>query len=132
MIIRKKGKNTEEARAKALAKEREKRRKTMIRTKYGQTPLKHAKKGIKSCAYSSISSFLLLLLLSSSFVTNGEVSLAMGIIGIIAMALAIGGFAAGIRGFKERDKNYITCKVGVGWSGLLVFGMCAIFIRGLF
>ena len=44
MIIRRKAKNTEEARAKALAKEREKRRKTMIRTKFGQTPLKHAKK----------------------------------------------------------------------------------------
>lgn len=132
MIIRRKAKNTEEARAKAFAKEREKRRKTMIRTKFGQTPLKHAKKGVKSCMFSSVSSFLLLLLLSSSFVTDGDVSLLMGVIGIISMGLALGGLVAGIRGFKERDKNYVTCKIGIAWNGFLTFGMCAIFIRGLF
>lgn len=132
MIIKRKGRNAEEARARALAKEREKRRKNLIRTKYGQAPLKHSKKGIRSCMYSGAASFLLLLLLSSSFVTNGEVSLGMGAIGLVAMVLAFGSLVTGIKGFKERDKNYITCKIGTGWSGLLLLGMCAIFIRGLF
>ena len=33
---------------------------------------------------------------------------------------------------KERDKNYITCKVGIGISAALILGMCGIFVRGLF
>ncbi len=132
MIIKRKERNTEEARAKALAKEREKRRKTLIRTKYGQAPLKHSKKGIESCIFASAASFLIFLLLSSSFVTNGEVSLAMGMIGLVAMGLTIGSLIGGIKGFKERDKNYTTCKIGTVWSAFLLLGMCAIFVRGLF
>ena len=48
MFIRKKV-VTEEDRAKAVAKAREKQRKKMIKTKYGQTPLRHARKGVYSC-----------------------------------------------------------------------------------
>lgn len=132
MLIKRRERNTEEARAKALAKEREKRRKTMLRTKYGQTPLRHAKKGILSCVLSGAASFLLFLLFSSSFVLDGQIGLAMGAVGIAVLFLAIDGLLVGLKGFKERNKNYVTCKIGVVWNGLLTFGMCVIFIRGLF
>ncbi len=132
MIIRRRERNTEEARARALAKEREKRRKTMLRTKYGQTPLRHAKKGILSCALSGAASFLLFLLLSSAYILNGEISLAMGAVGIVVIFLVIDGLLMGIKGFKERNKNYVTCKVGVAWNGVLLVCMFAVFIRGLF
>ena len=49
MIIKRRRRTTEEDRAKELAKAREKRRKKMIRTKYGQAPKRHARQGIKSC-----------------------------------------------------------------------------------
>lgn len=130
MLIRRK--NTEEAREKALAKEREKRRKKMIRTKYGQAPLRHAKKGIKSCLFAGVAVFLLVLMLASSFVSRGNVSILFGFAGIATLIFAIAGLVTGIRGFKERDKNYITCKVGTGVNGLLLICMCGIFIRGLF
>ncbi len=126
------GRSADDARAKALAKEREKRRKTLIRTKYGQAPLKHSKKGIQSCIFAGAASFLLLLLLSSSFVTNGEVSLAMGFIGLVALGFSAGSFICGLRSFKERDKNYITSRIGTVWSAVLLIGMLTIFIRGLF
>ena len=38
----------------------------------------------------------------------------------------------GVRGFRERDKNYITCKVGIGANAAFLLGLTAIFIRGLF
>ena len=57
MVIRKRIDNAEEAKARKRAKEREKRRKKMIRTKYGQTQRRHAKKGIKSCIYAFFSIF---------------------------------------------------------------------------
>ena len=74
MIIKRKPK-TEEDRAKALIKEREKRRKKMIRTKYGQAPLKHAKKGVYSCIYAVVVFLLLLLMMIHSYISKGEVGL---------------------------------------------------------
>ena len=54
---------TEEDRAKAIAKTREKQRKKMIKTKYGQAPLRHSKKGIYSCFYGVVVFILLVLML---------------------------------------------------------------------
>ena len=57
---------TEEDRAKAIAKAREKQRKKMIKTKYGQAPLRHSKKGVYSCFYSAVV-FILLVLMPVSY-----------------------------------------------------------------
>ena len=62
MIIKRRRRTTEEDRAKELAKAREKRRKKMIRTKYGQAPKRHARQGIKSCMYFVLAAFVLLLI----------------------------------------------------------------------
>lgn len=132
MIIKRKTKNTEEAKAKALAREREMRRKKMIRTKYGQAPLRHARKGVKSCLFAGAALFLLVLMLATSFASKGAVGVLLGFAGIVTVILVVAGLVTGIRGFKERDKNYITCKVGTGVNLLMLLCMCAIFIRGLF
>lgn len=132
MIIKRRRRTTEEDRAKELAKAREKRRKKMIRTKYGQAPKRHARQGIKSCMYFVLAAFVLLLMVSVSFAAKGKVSILVGFAGLFVLVMAGRGLASGIRGFKERDKNYITCKVGTICCGLLILGMCAIFIRGLF
>ena len=131
MVIKRKEKNTQEAKAKAIAKEREKRRKKMIRTKFGQAPLRHARKGIKSCFYAAFSVFFFFLLIASSFMDNGDVGILMGIAGFIVAGLAWGGFRMALQGLKERDKNYITCKIGIGINGAVLLFMFATFIRGL-
>ena len=132
MIIKRRRRTTKEDRAKELAKAREKRRKKMIRTKYGQAPKRHARQGIKSCMYFVLAAFVLLLMVSVSFAAKGKVGILVGFAGLFVLVMAGRGLASGIRGFKERDKNYITCKVGTICCGLLILGMCAIFIRGLF
>ena len=131
MIIRRKRNNTEEAKAKKKAKEREKRRKKMIRTKYGQAPRRHAKKGIKACIYAFFSMFFLFLMIAASFVENGQVGVLMGIAGFLILALAVAGTYNSVHGFKERDKNYITCKIGLGCNAAVLLCMFAIFVRGL-
>ena len=112
--------------------ERDKRRKKMLRTKYGQKPLKHAKKGVQSCLLGITVLFLLLLMLISSYMTKGDVSIVIGIVALGVLLVAVKGLKLGIKGFREREKNYITCKVGVAFNGLVLLGMAAIFIRGLF
>lgn len=130
MILRKKIK-TEEDRAKEAAKARAKQRKKMLRTKYGQTPLRHARKGVYSCIYGGVVLILVLLLLIISFLSKGEVGVIFGLIGLGTLVLSGMGLYLGIKGLRERNKNYITCKVGIGMNGVFLLGMAAIFIRGL-
>ena len=129
--IKRKEKNSEEARAIALKKEREKQRKKMIRTKYGQAPLRHAKKGIKSCIHGAFAVFFMFLVIASSYLNNGDIGVSIGLVGLFVFVLSILGTVTGIQGFKERDKNYTTCKVGVAVNGFILLCMCIIFIRGL-
>lgn len=131
MIIKRKVETREEARIRALKKEREKRRKKILRTKYGQKPLKHAKKGIQSCMYAALVSFLLIFMIVLSFRVKGEASIWMGFGGLATLFLAGIGLYTGIRGFRERDKNYITCKIGAAVNGVVLAGLAVIFIRGL-
>ena len=120
---------TEEDRAKALAKAREKQRKRI--TKYGQAKPRHAKKGIYSCCYAFVVLLLLYLMVSVSFRGKGEVSILFGFVGLGTIALAAIGIWLGVRGMKEREKNYITCKIGIGVNGIVFLGLAAIFVRGL-
>lgn len=130
MILRKRIR-TEEDRAKAAAKARAKQRKKMIRTKYGQTPLRHARKGIYSCIYGIVALVLLILMLIISFLAKGEVGVIFGLIGLGTMILSGIGLYLGIKGLKERNKKYTACKVGISVNAVFLFGMAAIFIRGL-
>lgn len=128
----KRQKKTEEDREKELAKAREKQRRKMIKTRYGQKQKKHARKGVQSCVLAVVAALMLAFMLIGSFRAKGDISIFVGIVGIVTLVAAWRGLVYAVRGFKERDKNYITCKVGAGCNGFLLLCMCAIFIRGLF
>lgn len=128
MLIKKKL-VTEEDRAKAMAKAREKQRKRI--TKYGQAKPRHAKKGIYSCCYAFVVFLLLLLMFDISYRKKGDIGMILGFAGLGTMALAGIGVWLGGRGMKEREKNYITCKVGIGINLTAFLGLMAIFIRGI-
>ncbi len=132
---RKKGtdkETTKEAQEKKRAAEREKRRKKMARTKYGQTRLSHARKGFTSCILAVVGAFFIVLMIGSSYTTKGEVGMFIGFLALATLVIVVIGLIEGIQGFQERDKNYVTCRVGIGVNIVLIIFMCAIFIRGLF
>lgn len=131
-MLRRRGRSAQETKEAALAKERERRRKKMLRTKYGQKPLKHAKKGVHSCVFAVSSVLLLLLMILLSFVKKGEVGSFCGIAGFVILWTSFTGVRSGIKGLNERDKNYITCKAGIVINGLILLGIVSIFVRGLF
>ena len=103
----------------------------MIRTKYGQKQKRHAKKGLPACIYAFFALFFLFLLIATSFVENGKIGVLMGIVGFLILALSAAGTKMAIQGFKERDKNYITCKIGLGCNAAVLLCMFGIFVRGL-
>lgn len=131
-MFTKKQKKTEEDRERELAKARAKRRKKLIKTKYGQRQKKHARKGIQSCLLAAVSIILVIMMIKNSFEAKGDISVLYGLFGFVVPVIAWRGLVYAIRGFNEREKNYITCKIGAGCNGALIFCMCAIFIRGLF
>lgn len=111
---------------------REKERRKRRIHKYGQMELKHSRRGCVSCMLAVLSAFLLISIFSVSYLRHGNVNILIGIAGLLALVLAVSGLRRGIEGFKERNKNYITCKVGTACNGILLLIYLAIFIRGLF
>ena len=112
-------------------KEKEREKKQRGNRKYGQGNLKNAKRGVFSCVLSAFIGFMFLMLLLVSYASKGEARSIIGLAGIGCLVLAAVGLMMGLRGFSERDKNYLTCKIGVGINGFLVLAFLIVFIRGL-
>lgn len=109
--------------------QRDKNRK---KRKYGQAKLKHAKRGIISCMISGVVFVLLVSMLAKAYVSGGGASPLIGGIGLITLVFSCCGLYFGIRGFREREKDYLTCKVGTACCGFFILGFIIIFCRGLF
>lgn len=111
--------------------EKKKERKKRGNRKYGQAKFKHSKKGISSCIIAALVTLILFALISVAFLLKGEAIALIGSFGLITVILAVAGFVTALRGFRERDKNYLTCKIGAGVNGVVLLALVAIFVRGL-
>lgn len=112
-------------------RERERERKKKKNRKYGQTKLVHSKKGILSCVQAGIAFVTLVSLIVTAYLWNGTSPVMIGSFGIAAVVLAMMGISSGIRGLREREKKYITCRIGIGCNIIMLLGFTAIFVRGL-
>ena len=112
--------------------DRERERRRRKNRKYGQAKLKHSKRGIMSCVIAGLVLIVLISMLAKAYVSRGGAAPIVGALGLISMILAGCGLYMGIRGFKEREKDYLTCKIGTACSGLIILGFILIFCRGLF
>ena len=122
----------EKEKEKNKAKNKAKERKNRGNRKYGQAKLKHSKKGIQSCVMAGSVFVLLAVMLVTAYISRGGLAPFIGAVGLMTMLLSVVGCATGIRGFKEREKDYRTCKVGIVCNVLFIIGFIAIFCRGLF
>lgn len=132
MLLRRLKEAAEESAKTRKKKKAEKEKMKRRSRKYGQAQLKHSRRGIKSVFLGCCCLFLLILTFSVSYMMKGDVGILIGVAGLLALALAVVGLKNGIQGFKEREKNYITCKAGVVMNGIFVLGLAGIFLRGLF
>ena len=117
--------------SKAYQRRKHRMERKMMRTRFGQSPRRHSRKGMKSCILAALSFLLLVFMIWISFCLKGNVNILVGFAGLFTMVMAGYGIYQGVTGLRERDKNYITCKVGIAVCSALFLGMCAIFIRGL-
>lgn len=111
--------------------DRNRDRKKRGNRKYGQAKYKHARKGILSCMVAALVALIMIVLIVAAFVLKGQAAAIIGSFGVFTVILSVIGLINGLRGFREREKNYITCKIGAGINGTVLFLLIAIFIRGL-
>ena len=85
-----------------------KQKRKMMRTRFGQSPRRHSRKGMKSCILAALSFLLLVFMIWISFYLKGNVNILIGFAGLFTMVMAGYGIYQGVTGLRERDKNYIT------------------------
>ena len=95
----------------AEQRQKEKERRKRGSRKYGRAKFKNSRKGILSC------------------ISGAGALLILG--GCILYAFLARGKAAGIQGFRERDRSYLTCKIGLPVNAAALILFLAIFIGGL-
>ncbi len=111
---------------------KDKRKQNINSRKYGQVKLRHAKRGVGSCLFAIGALCALAIFLSIAYTTYGEADKWIGSMGLITFISPIMGIVTGVNGFREREKNYVTCKIGIVLNGIIVMMYVLLFIRGLF
>ena len=66
-----------------------------------------------------------------AYLARGAAAGVVGGIAVVSMVLSIMGIRAAVKGFRERERNYLTCKIGLPGSTLVLLLFLAIFIGGL-
>ncbi len=115
----------------AEERQREKERKKRGTRKYGQAKYKHSHMGVVSCVFAGAALAALGGCILYSYMVRGAAPGIIGGIAVISFALSILGINAAVKGFRERERNYITCKIGLPVSGIVLLLFLAIFIGGL-
>ena len=118
--------------AKKEERDRSKERRKRGNRKYGQAKLKHAKKGIISCSFAGAVLLLMIILVATTYRADGTVPGYIGGIGSCTMLFSGIGIYMAYRGFKEREKDYLTCKIGMACNSLFLLIFVGIFCWGLF
>ena len=115
----------------AEERHRDKERKKRGARKYGQANFKHSRMGIVSCINSIGGLLILAGCIFYAFMARGNAHGIIGGLAVLSLVLSINGVRLAIRGFRERERNYLTCKIGLPAGFVLVILFLAIFIGGL-
>lgn len=110
---------------------RKKESKKLATRKYGQSYLKHSTMGKRSCWLAGISLGILVASIVIAFVMRGKTIGFVGGMGVLAVVLAGAGAKAAMKGFRERERNYLTCRIGMTVNILILLGLIGIFVGGL-
>lgn len=112
-------------------RQKQKERKKRGTKKYGQAKYKHSHMGIVSCSCAGAALVLLAGCILYAYLARGAAAGIVGGIAIVSLILSILGIRAAAKGFRERERNYLTCKIGLPGSALVLLLFLVIFIGGL-
>lgn len=108
-----------------MARKQKRRRKA----KFGNR--KHAIRGILSTVMGSFSLIIFCILIIVSYKMKGNGGIYLGTIGIAALFINMLGIITGINSFKERERNYLYSKIGLGVNIILLIIWGIIYSLGM-
>ena len=114
-------------------REKEVQRYQKKRNRYGEEKvIRHAKHGVRSTLIAIAAIVLLSLLVTVSYyVQEGKAATMIGALGICAWILSGVGIFFGMIGLRERERKYLTCRIGIVCNAALFVGLAIIFFRGI-
>ena len=115
----------------AEQRQKERERKQRGARKYGRAKFKQSRKGTISCMSGAAALLILAGCIFYAFAARGNAAGIVGGIVIISFFLSIWGIRCAIQGFYERERNYLTCKIGLPVNAAALIVFLAIFIGGL-
>ena len=110
----------------AEKKRRDKEKKKRGTKKYGQGHYKHSRMGIAGAGF-----IILAGSIGYAYLTRGTAAGIVGGAAVTAIILLICGIRSAVQGFKEREKNHLTCKIGLPINAVVLLVFLAVFIGGL-
>ncbi|HIY63685.1 MAG TPA: hypothetical protein H9730_09535 [Candidatus Mediterraneibacter stercoripullorum] len=118
------GKNAEDRR-------KEKDRKKRGARKYGQARYKHSHGGVVSCWCGGAALVILAGCILYAYLMRGNTLGIVGGIMVLPCILSLAGVVASVKGLRERERNYLTCRIGLPVCAVVLLLFCAIFIGGI-
>ena len=115
----------------AEERQKEKERKKRGTRKYGQAKYKYSRMGAISCGCAAAALLLLAVCILYAYLARGAAAGIVSGIAVVSLVLSIMGIRAAVKGFRERERNYLTCKIGLPGSTLVLLLFLAIYIGGL-
>lgn len=115
----------------AEERQKEKERKKRGTRKYGQAKYKYSRMGAISCGCAAAALLLLVGCILYAYLARGAAAGIVSGIAVVSLVLSIMGIRAAVKGFRERERNYLTCKIGLPGSTLVLILFLAIYIGGL-
>ena len=115
----------------AEQRQKERERKKRGTRKYGQAKYKHSRMGAVSCGCAAAALLLLAGCILYAYIARGAAAGIVGGIAVVSLVLSVMGIRAAVKGFRERERNYLTCKIGLPVSSVVLVLFLAIFIGGL-
>ena len=95
-----------------------------------RTVFTHSHMGACSCYFAVASLVVFAAAGLATFFFGSRVSNLTGGLGGVAVLLAFGGMRSAMDGFRERDKNYMNCKVGIAANIVILLFLIVVFIIG--
>ena len=80
----------------------------MMRTRFGQSPRRHSRKGMKSCILAALSFLLLVFMIWISFCLKGNVNILVGFAGLFTMVMAGYGIYQGAESPDGRNRPFYS------------------------
>lgn len=112
-------------------KDAEKERREKERKKKGKRKYRQARQGVISCWCAAAGFVILAGCIGYSYLTRGAAAGIVGGAAVTAVVVLLYGIRSAVKGFKEREKSYLTCKLGLPANVLVLLVCLAIFMGGL-